>query len=127
MFQRGLESPFLIGIDIGSNGCKASLFDVRGRLVSNDYQEYAKTELPILDPNIFLSYIIGALRNVVKSSKVDPHSIKGIGVGTIVGGFIPIDKKGKQSIVWSDQKISDQIKFIKKNLGVKSIQNYLKI
>ena len=107
-----------MGVDVGSSSCKASLFDANGRLASFGYQEYAEKG-PIYDPDVILRYTLSVIKGVVKNSGVEPASIKGVGVGTFIGGFIPIDKTGKQCMLWSHQATTGQTKWIENRLSEK--------
>jgi xylulokinase len=113
--KKSFESPYVLGIDVGNSVCKASLLDSNGCLVFHGSQEY-EDKPPIYDPNIFVTYTLRLLKKMVKNSKVDPEDIKGIGFGTLYGGFVPIDKKGEQLFIWSDDDITDQIKWVEKKL-----------
>jgi xylulokinase len=105
----------VLGIDVGNSVCKASLLDLNGCLVFHGSQEYEEKP-PIYDPNVFVTYTLRLLKKMVKISEVDPRNIKGIGFGTLYGGFVPIGKKGEQLFTWSDYDITDQIRWIEKKL-----------
>jgi len=114
--RKSLTPPFLLGIDVGTTGCKAALFDSKGKRVQSHYEEYL---YPIAEPaiNSFIGQILGILKTVVKKSEVAPKEIRGLALGAFVGGLVGIDRQGKECLVWSDADVSAQTDWIKQKLA----------
>jgi len=87
----------LLGLDIGTTGCKAVVFSEEGKILSHAYQEYA-LHIPSkdrceLDPQEVWS----AVRSVIRAVAADTAGkdpVRAIGVSTIGDSVTPVDKKG---------------------------------
>src|SRR5690606_4051484 len=45
--MKAFTAPFLLGIDVGTTGCKTELLDIQGNTVARSYREY-----PLIYPRI---------------------------------------------------------------------------
>ena len=106
---------YLIGYDIGSSSVKASLVDAQtGLSIASSF--FPKDEAPILavkpgwaeqDPSSWWEYLKNATKEVLNSSRVDPHDIKAIGISYQMHGLVCVDKDQnvlRPSIIWCDSR-----------------------
>jgi xylulokinase len=103
-----------MGIDIGTSGCKAVVFDEEGRQVSIAYREY-----DIISKNpgwaeLDTDEVIGKCFEVIResASKLEQGSVIGLGISSQGEAFTLIDKDGKalcNALVSSDIRANDMI------------------
>lgn len=113
---------YLLGFDIGSSSVKVSLIDGEtGNSVASSF--YPKEEMEIIalrpgwaeqDPALWWENLKLALREVLKSSGVNPESIESIGISYQMHGLVMVNKNRqviRPSIIWCDSRatgIGDQ-------------------
>jgi xylulokinase len=107
----------LLSIDLGTTGCKVMMFDTNGNPKGYCYREY-----PIFsqapgyaeqDANEWWKVVCMNLREVIKSSKVNAESIKGIGITGQGTSVVYLDKNGqalRPAIIHMDNRASDKVK-----------------
>lgn len=118
------ETPLFLGIDIGTTGIRAVVFDAHGQIVSSARQDCRLyTEHPgwaEQDPR----EVLEATNEVVRLASSDAAAkfgtqtapIEGIAFSAILHTIIPVDERGRplgRSIIWADSRslsFSDQIK-----------------
>jgi xylulokinase len=88
----------LLGLDIGTSGCKAVLFNLDGQILSSAYQEYSPVQPQPgwleIDPEVMWLAIAGVIRQVVSTSSAqDP--VQAIGVSALGDCVTPIGRDGK--------------------------------
>ena len=118
----------LLGLDVGTTGCKAVVFDVGGKVLSAAYREY-----PLLHPQpgwveldmrLVLEKIKESIREVSSEVKRDP--IKALSISAQGEAFVPVDKKGNlltSSPVSFDNRGEKFVQWWKKALGAEKIMN----
>ncbi len=116
----------LLGLDIGTTGCKVVVFDVEGKVLSQAYREY-----PLIHPHpgwselnmeVVLRKIEESIQEASLQAKKDP--IKALSISTQGEAFVPVDEKGNllaHSPVSFDNRAQDFIPWWKKTLGVERI------
>ncbi|MDR0598804.1 MAG: hypothetical protein LBG84_01800 [Treponema sp.] len=100
---------YLLGLDGGTTGCKACVFDLEGKVIGSDYREYpcyypnpgwVEQTVEDLLPNFFDS-----VKCAIRNSKVDPRDIIAFGFssqGSVIG---LLDEKGaliRPFVGWQD-------------------------
>ncbi len=116
----------LIGLDIGTTGCKSTIFDSSGSICSFAYKEY---EVLNTGPGMFElnpNTVWDAVKCVLAKSaeryageKIEALSISSFGESTI-----PVDKEGRvlhDSILYTDPRGNTQCKRLIKKLGLQYI------
>ena len=86
-----------LGLDIGTTGCKAGIFDAEGRLLALAYREY-----PLLSPEpgwaeIDSSQVAAACREVIAEAvqKCAGDPVRGLGISSQGEAFTPIGADGE--------------------------------
>jgi xylulokinase len=112
---------YLLGIDEGTTGCRACIFDFEGNLVSSDYREYPcyyprpgwVEQLPEdITPALYAS-----VKAAIANGKVDPADIVALGISTQACVVGPLDKDGnllRPFISWQDLRGSEYIEQLTK-------------
>ena len=122
-----MQKKYLIGVDLGTSGTKAALYQIDGKLISE-----ASVEVPLFYPTPgvveqenedFYTSAAQTVRKCVESSGVDPHAIAAIafdsqmaGVGLLGEDFKPVarfdswlDMRCQPYIEWMDKEAGDRI------------------
>jgi len=87
----------LMGLDIGTTGTKAIVFDLDGRILSAAYREYhLRSPHPgwmELDPNEVWSKVKSAVREAVGGARRDP--VKAVAISCLGEAVTPVSRDGK--------------------------------
>ncbi|HOW40679.1 MAG TPA: FGGY-family carbohydrate kinase [Bacteroidales bacterium] len=104
-----------LGIDIGTGGCKAVVFDDNGKQVSSSYREYSIISShpgwAELDTDEVISKCFDVIREA--ASLAGKGSVRGIGISSQGEAFTFIDRQGKamcNALVSSDVRAVDLIR-----------------
>ena len=103
-----------LGIDIGTSGCKAVIFDENGQQVSMAYREYNIISKNPGWAELDTDEVIGKCFEVIResASNLEQGSVKGIGISSQGEAFTLIDKDGRalcNALVSSDIRANDLI------------------
>ena len=119
---------YVIGIDLGTSGTKTVLFDENGNTISSDLEEYPLYQphpgWAEQDPMDWWNAVVEGIKGVIRKSGVNPSEIKGIGLSGQMHGLVLLDKNGKvlmRSIIWCDQRTSEECEDITKAVGAKRL------
>jgi xylulokinase len=122
------DAPYLLGIDIGTTGCKCVIFDIEGHVICGAYKEY-----PTLYPNPMWAeqnanhWWYALLSNLKKLDKLAPLSkVIGVGISGQMEGVVPVDRNGnplRNCIIWSDQRGLSYCNRIKERIDERVIYN----
>lgn len=118
----------LLGLDIGTSGCKATIIDYEGNIMGQAYKEYSllspKQGWQELNPkNVWCSVkevIVRAL------SGYKGEKIKAISVSSFGEAATPIDKNGKvlyNSPIYIDPRGIDEATYLENALGFEKVLN----
>jgi len=106
---------YLMGLDVGTTGCKAVLFSDDGRLVSQSYREYPlyhpKPSWSEEEPEEVWRGVIEVLRETVAKSRIDPVEVKALSVSAQGEAFTPLDRGLKPLYrcvtTWDDRAVEE--------------------
>ena len=119
-----MSNPFLVGIDMGTTGCRAVVYDRHGREVATSYLEYeVSTPQPgwaEQDPDTWWQASVHVLGDAVAKAQLDPADLAAIGVTGQQPSPVFIDKDGGvlgPSLIWMDQRTTSQCEEIETALG----------
>ncbi|GAI36672.1 unnamed protein product, partial [marine sediment metagenome] len=124
------DKEALIGIDIGTTGCRSILFNLRGQPVSDSYVEYP-VETPHSgwaeqDPNQWWKATLYNLKKVLEKAKVSPKKIAVISVTGHQPSPVFLDREGNplcKSILWMDRRTFPQCKLLRETVGENELYN----
>lgn len=115
-----MKENYFLGLDIGTGGCRAGLFDLQGRLISLATKEY-----PLIqprpgwaeqEPEKVYEAACRAVRECVELSGVKTTSIAGLGLSSVFHSLILLDRQGNclsNALIWADTRSLKQAEFLK--------------
>ena len=86
---------YLLGVDLGTTGCKSMLFDRGGQIVSQSYIEYelirvSETEIE-QDAGLWWEMVKRAISETVGKSGIIASEIKALSISSQGISFVPVD------------------------------------
>ena len=116
---------YYMGIDIGTSGCKAIVFDENGRQISAAYREYdiisPQPGWGELDSDVVMNKCFEV---ITESAGEVPGKVRGLGISSQGEAFTPIDGQGRSlanALVSSDQRATSYVDSFPRNFGAKKL------
>ncbi len=119
---------YLLGIDYGTGGAKASIINTEGEEMAYAFEEY-----PILTPNpgwsehdanLHWEVACRLIKSCIKKAKIKPANIAGIAVSSAYPSLVLIDKNINpvhNAYNLMDKRAVKQVEWLQKNIGEKEI------
>jgi xylulokinase len=123
-----MKKDVILSYDIGTTGCKASLYKINGDLLASKYSTY-ETFYPHENwvqqkPEDWWNSICDSTKKVLGQSNVGPKRVLGISFSGQMMSLIPMDKNGSilmdEVMIWADDRSKDEGKIIEKEIGWKN-------
>ena len=117
---------YFIGVDSGTQSTKAIVMDGETGLVKGKASSsYGLIEgLPPghmeQNPETWIRETLGAVREALEQSRVDPSDVRGIGVSGQQHGFVPLDDRGlviRPAKLWNDTSTTLECSEIESRFG----------
>jgi len=87
---------YFIGVDLGTNGIKAAVIDLRGNIIESSYWETALSSSGAgrmeQNPDDFYHDTLQIIREVLEKSRIHSKNVAGVALDGQMGGVIGIDK-----------------------------------
>jgi xylulokinase len=87
----------LIGLDVGTTGCKATLFSEDGRLIAQSYREYPlyhpRPSWSEEEPGDVWRGVVEAIKEVIVKTGVQAEEVKALSVSAQGEAFMPLDRE----------------------------------
>ena len=116
----------LLGIDMGSDSCKAVVFDHVGRILAHDSRRYTTSSpspgMVEIDPGMFWQVVVSLTRDLSQMVADDP--IESLAISSHGETFVAVDKAGcalAPAIMNSDHRAVEQAKWWADALGKEKI------
>ncbi|MFW6007515.1 MAG: FGGY-family carbohydrate kinase [Bacillota bacterium] len=116
----------LLGLDIGTTGCKATIIDFNGNKKTSAYREYSLENpgpgLEELNPEKVWNSVQQVIRKTTENYQ--GKEIKAISISSFGEAAVPLDSKGNvlyNSIMYIDKRGEEEIKQLKQNLNEKEV------
>jgi xylulokinase len=126
-----MNKAYVIGIDIGTSGCKTLIIDQFGEIAAGALAEYPlSTPRPgwsEQNPEDWWQAVKTTLKQALKGFD-HPEAIKGIGLSGQMHGLVALDKEMKvlrPCILWNDQRTEKQCREIHDAVG--GVEELLKL
>ena len=123
---------FLMGIDIGTTGCKTILVDDRGVVVARALEDYPfyspKHGWAEQNPADWWDAVKKTIRAITAEHRDKIGDLKGIGLSGQMHGLVPLDKSMeviRPAILWNDQRTEKQCTHVyEKSGGIEGLLGY---
>ncbi len=119
-----MSKPFLVGVDLGTTGCRAIIYDLLGCEVATSYVEYpVSTPQPgwaEQDPEMWWNAVLQTLGDAVGKAKLNPGDVEGVGVTGQQPSPVFVTADGSSlgpSLIWMDQRTTAECEEIEQALG----------
>lgn len=106
---------YIVGIDIGTSGCKSILVDSKGKVVSSATEEYPlstpKPGWAEQDPAHWWKATLKTLKHIISASGIDTKNIEAIGLSGQMHGLVALGKNHeilRPAYLWNDQRSHKQ-------------------
>lgn len=116
----------LLGLDVGTTGCKAVAFNLEGQILSAGYREYSLSHpqpgWSELDSELIWERVKEVIAEAVSRTKSDP--IQSLSVSVQGEAVTPVDKEGKSLYPFSvsfDQRTHSQCQWWESMVGKKKL------
>ena len=117
-----MREPLVVGVDVGTGGCKTVAYNIGGEPVAAAYREYRVLHPRVgwaeQNPEDWWRAAAETLREVV--SKVGPENIVSVGVTSQREAFAPLSREGEllaNAIIWLDSRAVKQETWVKDRVG----------
>ncbi len=118
----------LIGIDLGTTGCKSMIFDEQGNILSQSYIEYgiingAETFIE-QDADLWWTLVRQSVKECVLSAGAAGKNVAALSISSQGISFVAVDKAGKtlgNAISWLDTRPGKQTGAIREMFGEEKI------
>lgn len=115
-----MDSKLLLALDIGTSGCKISIFDISGDVIAsyvgkyNTY--YPDTDFVEQNAEDWWEAVCEGLDYLKSELNIDLNMIAAVGVDGHSWNCLPVDKEGTplhNSMIWLDRRAKKQVEKIK--------------
>lgn len=115
---------YLIGIDVGTSGTRAVLFDENLNIISSASEEYPlyqpQNGWAEQNPEDWGKATIKAIKTIIEDSGVNKDKVRGIGLSGQMHGLVMLDKNNsviRPAIIWADQRTEKECDEITEKVG----------
>ena len=109
----------IAGLDIGTTGCKCTVFDENGKYLGKAYRDYP-VRRKVTGHEIDVSTIMDGVLAVIREMADQHPDIGGIGITSFGETFVMTDGDGKplhNAMLYTDPRGGDEVKQLSKRLG----------
>jgi len=119
---------YLIGIDYGTGGAKATIIDADGNVKAYAFEEYSiLTQHPGWsehDPVLYWEIAARLIRKVIDQAEVTPGDIKAAAVSSALPSLVMVDERHNpvhNAYNLMDKRATEQVQWLKDNIGEQRI------
>ena len=118
------DDVLLLGLDVGTSGTKAGVFDAAGRHLGLGRAAY-KPDAPQpgwaeCDPELWWRGVVEALNGACADAGIDAADIRAVGLGVLFPAVMPLDENGRAlhpAILYCDQRSVAQVAALEKKVS----------
>jgi xylulokinase len=120
--------PLLLGIDLGTTGCKAAVYDEQGTCLGESYLEYGLITLSARlieqDPLAWWQLTCRAIQLALAGAAVDREAVRALAVSSQGISFVMVDEAGQplgNAVNWLDTRAADECALILERYAAKRL------
>ena len=109
----------IAGLDIGTTGCKCTVFDENGKYLDKAYRDYP-VRRRVTGHEIDVSVIMDGVREAIREMAAQYPDIGGIGITSFGETFVMTDGDGQplhNAMLYTDPRGGDEVKLLSEKLG----------
>ncbi len=114
----------VIGIDIGTSGCKTILVDEKGKIIASALEEYPLFSLrhgwSEQRPDDWWNAVVKTIKSITSRYGKEVENLRGIGLTGQMHGLVALDERNeviRPAILWNDQRTEVQCREIYDKVG----------
>jgi xylulokinase len=119
-----MKKAYMLGIDIGSGGCKVTIVDNSGEVAATAFKEYP-TDYPHpgwaeQHPSTWYEALRQTLKEAVAKNRIDPKQIASIAVGAATHTLVLLGSNNevlRPAILWRDKRTISQVEALRASHG----------
>jgi len=115
---------FFMGIDVGTTGCKAGIYDEKGRLISKAYMEYPIEsrghEMFEQSADTWWSAVRKVIRSCLDHARLTGEEVRGVAISGQAPTIVPVDRDGNplhRAILWMDRRAEKEVEELTEAIG----------
>lgn len=118
-----MKKQYVAGIDVGTTGAKAMLFDFEGNVAASGYVEYScmypKPNWVEQDAKVLIESVYACCGAMIKNGGIDPAEIVAVSVSAQRSSCVFVDQNDEpvKMISWMDNRAAEQVTQIANTLG----------
>ncbi|MED3727901.1 xylulokinase [Priestia filamentosa] len=127
-----MTHSYLLGIDVGTQGTKAVVISLEGRVVAEGQSSYQFQSLKAgwaeQHPSVWWEAVTESIRQLWRKG-ISPHDIKAVGVTGQMHSLVLLGEDGKElreAILWNDVRTMKECKEIEDKIGADMIYDITK-
>lgn len=120
-----MKSEYLLGVDIGTSGCRSTLLESEGEIkgvISKKYEtKHPKKGWAEQNPTDWYGAFVDSVRELLLKTGVSGESVDSISIDGMMNTPTLVDEDGKvlrSSILWMDRRSDSQVKKLRENSEV---------
>ena len=123
-----LKEKLFMGIDIGTSGVRAAVFDIEGKQLSLAYRESPmlchETGMGELDPELVYRSFLDVMKECAQAPGVDSRNLAAAALSTQLFSILAVDRKGvpiTNILTWADIRSLGHAELVKNNFDYRKI------
>ncbi len=119
-----MTGRYLLGLDIGTSGCKSIIIDDTGKIIKSVINEYSlstpKAGWAEQNPEHWWQAVVLGIKQLLGENSINSKDIAGVGLSGQMHGLVALDKRGsvlRPAILWNDQRSEQQCREITDRAG----------
>lgn len=114
-------AEYLLGVDIGTGGCKTTVINKRGEFIADGYTEYPSYHPHMgwveQKPADWFHAMVKSLKAASEKGGFNSKDIIGLSVDASAHNMVLLDQEGviRDTIMWQDQRAYQEVDFLKQN------------
>jgi xylulokinase len=115
---------YLLGLDMGTGGCKAALIDEEGQVLGYSFREYPfineKPGWSEHDPWLYWKLSCELFKQVMEQAHVEASQIRGVGVSSALPALVMVDCEGhplQRAYNLLDRRATREVRWVMEQVG----------
>jgi gluconokinase len=119
-----MSREFVMGLDIGTTSVKACVFDLNGKLISENEQmnsfHYPEQDWSEQDPSEIERSAVVAIKEAIDKASISKNELIALGFSAAMHSLLCVNEEGmpiSPALIWADGRSYPQAEAVKKTIG----------